>query len=240
MIRAANLAAQQHEGPDGARCRDFQVRIDSDSQSAVFGFNRLSFRSGQLQQMLLRIYLEASSLGIAFVANHLPREQNREADFLSKTVKDSGDYQLTNEAWERAKAELKFARSDLRFDLFASRSNHLSGLPYASRFPDSHSAYHDALTLDWRHLPGRPDQMLWIFPPLGVIGRALALLLQFKQDAIVILPQHQDKPWQGLLERVPKRGSVYLGPNSCRANKLLPAGIRVASWPFWAHKIVFD
>ena len=213
---------------------NFQVRIDTDSMSAAFGFNRLSFRNSDLQHRLLQLYLDSASVGITFVAVHIPRELNAEADHLSRTFSDPSDFVLSPAALRTATSLGKPG-----FDLFASRASAVT-TAYATYFPDAATQFHDALSLDWSKLPLPTNTLFWIFPPTSLISSALSLLHFFRVDAIVVLPPYFDKPWQGLLASLPVQTSLSLGSNCCRRGPLFPRDAQLPMSPFTAHLVKFS
>ncbi|XP_070564060.1 uncharacterized protein [Ptychodera flava] len=100
---------------------------------------------------------------IYLTAEYLPGVNNVIADWESRHVTDSSDWQLDPQIFKLINKQM----GNLEVDLFASRINHQLE-KYISWRPDPGAMATDALQISWGHMKG------YAFPPFTLIARCLS------------------------------------------------------------------
>ena len=101
--------------------------------------------------------------GMAITADYLPGSLNKEADFQSRTVKDSIEWKLNPDIFQMICKQ----RETPDVDLFASRDSHHVPV-YMGWKLDSICKGRDAFQSSWTRLRG------YSLPPFPLVGRALS------------------------------------------------------------------
>ena len=179
-----------------------RVNINLDSRTAAAFINRMG---GTRSLPLCRIALELWDVVLErqgwLTATWLPRDQNQQADLLSKSAIDTWEVsllpQVTQMLWIRWFVPV--------LDLFASWRCHVV-VRYCSWYPDSRAVQRDAFCLEtW------PDRV-YCFPPVPLISMVLERIKKDKvKRAIVVLPQWPVSIWWSLLQEMLVEAPLRLG-----------------------------
>ena len=130
----------------------------------------------ELQDTALNIFLVTSQRQIRLNISWLPRDQNSQADFLSKIV-DFDDYFLHDEVF----FNLDNLWGPHSVDRFACSYN--AKLPrFNSRFVQDGPRAVDAFTRDWS-----PENN-WLVPPISLVSRALRHMGDCKAVGTLVVP----------------------------------------------------
>ena len=97
-------------------------------------------------------------------AVHIPGKQNTIADFMSRSLNENTEWQLSPTVFREIVRTFDFQPV---IDLFASYLN-FQVENYISWFPDPKASIIDAFSIDWT------DKMFYAFPPFSLIGATLA------------------------------------------------------------------
>lgn len=178
-IERALLALQQH-------LRGKRVLVRTDSTNARSAVEHGSGRP-LIHAAALRIFWWAQEQGVRLTVAWVPREQNAEADALSK-LEESCDWQL-HPKW--------FGLLDVRWgkhtvDRFASAENRQGGLRFNSLYYSPGAEAVDCFTQDWNG----EGEVNWCNPPFALVGRLWAFLrAKSVRAATVIVPDWPSAPW---------------------------------------------
>lgn len=152
-----------------------RVRCNTDNQNVV-RIIQVGSMVKELQDLALDVFLLTSQRQIQLDVSWLPRNQNIQADFLSRIV-DFDDYSVHDEV---------FFQLDERWgphsvDRFACSYN--AKLPrFNSRFLQPGSEAVDAFSQDWS------AENNWLVPPTILIGRSLSHMRNCSATGTLIVP----------------------------------------------------
>ena len=181
----AGPAASPH-GRTQALGADTAIFLRVDSLASKFVWDRGGSGHVYGDALVLSIFMRCIRNGWQLFIQWVPREDNTDADLLSKAPEDS-DFGISHEALIDVCARHSF---NPEFDLFASAWSRIAlDLPYASRYFMRGSSG-DAWFLDWGSL-GR----LWVFPPLALLNDCVRKLMRDKAQGILIAPARSKAPW---------------------------------------------
>jgi hypothetical protein len=158
----------------------------SDNQSTVRIIKHGSSKP-DLQILAIQIFNLAVENGIIFLAEWIPRDENEQADYLSK-IQDSEDYNLS---------ELVFQRIDLAWgpftvDRFASHlTNQIQ--KFNSRWWNPGSSGINAFSQNWQ------NEYNWCFPPPRLIARVISHMREQKACGVLVIPFWNSAPWWPIL-----------------------------------------
>ena len=139
------------------------ILLRLDNVTAIAFLNRMGGTHSQsLSRLAVQIWDWCIERNITIHAEHLPGKQNVRADWESRHMTDSSDWQLHRDIF----LQLQESFGPFTVDLFASRTN--TQLPtYCSWKPDPAAPTVDALSISWEnHHP-------YMFPPFALISRCL-------------------------------------------------------------------
>ena len=143
----------------------------------------------ELQDIALSVFLFTSQRQIHLNVSWLPRDQNSQADFLSKIV-DFDDYSLHDEVF----FHLENLWGPHSVDRFACCYN--AKLPrFNSRFVQPGAEAVDAFTQDWS-----PENN-WLVPPISLIGRVLKHMSDCKALGTLVVPLWKSAYYWPLLSK---------------------------------------
>lgn len=176
-------------------CRGLTIQMAGDNAGLVYNLRREGGGAGvwEVTRKLLE-WLWVAELEL--VPIWIPREQNREADELSRLAAEergrwSCDPQLVREAVRRWPDLLVATRT---VDRFASEGNHRFDRFNTWR-PSRDERYRpraeavDAFTCDWGAACN------WLAPPVAIVDRVLAYLVECRASAVACLPRWEAAAW---------------------------------------------
>ena len=194
-LQAATMSLEEVMAPGDS------IKLHMDSMTAVAFVNR---QGGTRSRLLCSAAQDLWDLvlrrGGWIQAHWVPREENDQADFLSKHSIQVWDFGLRAEVaaslwgrWFRPSA-----------DLFASSTFHLAE-EYFSCAPDSEAARVDAFAVaSW------PDHS-YAFPPPPLLSKCLARIRDQQITVLVVAPRWTAAPWWDTLAGMTREGPVTLG-----------------------------
>ena len=125
---------------------------------------------------------------IQLLAEWLPREENKLADYPSK-LSDTDDWQLNPKLFDW----LDLMWGPHSIDCFASnRTNQMSR--FCSRWCSGIAAF----TVNWS------GERVWLAPPMYLIGHMVDMLIVSKCHGTLVVPEWQSAPWWPKLRSGPK------------------------------------
>jgi hypothetical protein len=167
--------------------RELQVICDNQAACAILGAARS--KQPELHVVCVAIHLFCIRHDIRLSVSWVPREENCEADALSK-LHDSGDWVFDQTAFQA----LDQCWGPFEIDLFASAHNALTPL-FFSMLACPGTAGVNAFAHTWS---GRG--LCWCFPPYPLIRRALDRLIAECVTACLVVPALKGAPyWPCLL-----------------------------------------
>jgi len=195
--------------------RNTHLKVQSDCATVVHDLRRRRVGAARLLPIAKRIIQTCESLQVVLSIEHLPGVLNVQSDKISRTEEHHG-LVLRAEVFNRIQEKL--GHCDV--DCFATESN--AKLPrFWTLYPSSKAEHQDFFS---QHLD--PNTLYYVFPPPGLLYRALAVLRDQQAQAIVIAPDFPAQIWEPLLLRMSKRtlrlGQEALVPTS--ASQELPPG----------------
>ena len=165
---------------------DQRVRCFTDNQKVV-RIVQVGSMVKELHDIALDVFLLTSQRHIHLDLNWLPREQNSQADFVSKMI-DFDDYCVNDEIFRH----LEDLWGPHSVDRFACSYN--SKLPrFNSRFLQPGTEAVDAFSQDWS------SENNWFGPPTVLIGRSLSHLRDCKAIGTLIVPMWKSAQFWPLL-----------------------------------------
>jgi hypothetical protein len=189
-----------------------RLMLVGDSQAAVNNINKMGMGGDPRGTGLIReLWQACHTAGTSLTAVWRPREMLQVADALSKAT-DPADWSLApsveSTIWDRMGTPTLDVFADDYNNIFAKSQRAGNGNLQAGRFFSKEwtpgCAGVDALLQDWASHPETgADELAWVFPPVPLVGQALALIEHQRVEAVVIVPIREDKWWWGLLRRLP-------------------------------------
>lgn len=170
---------------------DSEIVFESDNTTTVSYLSKWGGRLARIGRILEPMQDEMIKMRLHPVAVHLPGEENREADRLSRLRESArNEWRLSPTAFEMIRAH--FGQPTM--DWFASPSTALVRR-FATRFPDTRAAVIDAFRADWS------SEILGIaVPPFNVIDRVVAKAIEEQAAMIVVVPRWPTRPfWSALV-----------------------------------------
>ena len=165
--------------------RDIVIQILLDNATAVAYINHMGgTRSHHLWNLAKTLWDWCLQRRILLVASHIPGVVNVEADFMSRTVVDRHDWQLSKTVFH----QLNALWGPLEVDLFASRVTKQLARFFSWK-PDPLAEATDAFKQSWRGFLGFAN------PPWGLVGRCLQHVLQEETTIVLITPLWPAQPW---------------------------------------------
>ena len=172
--------------------RNKHVLVRSDNTSAIYHVNHQGgTRSARLLQVSTDLLMWAAPRLASLRAMHLPGEQNKTADFLSRQKPPSGEWRLHPEVAQSIWGH--FGRAEV--DLFASEASTHCPL-WFSLGETTSPLGQDALAHPW------PEALLYAFPPLPLIRAVLQRVLQEGHTILLVAPFWPGRTWFPLLHQL--------------------------------------
>ena len=185
-------------------CREIQsqhILIRSDNTTTVVGINRQgSTHSYTCNNVSRDIWLWAMEHKNWLSATHCPGSLNIHADYESRVFNDCTEWTLNFGNFESI-CEL-FGRPSI--DLFASRLNYQVST-YCAWVPDPGALAVDAFTINWADY-----ELIYLFPPFSVIGRALHKIHHDQAEAIIVVPDWPTQPWYSQLRQMLQMSPMHI------------------------------
>ena len=164
--------------------RALHVRVQSDNSTAVYYINRGAGRAERMTRAATALWRDLERWGVTLSAEYLPGELNVEADALSRRPLAQDDWVLRWAAFMRLKRQF----GTMTVDAFAEDFNRKLRR-FASQTPHPKSVGASGLLLDFR------EERAYCFPPPRLIPRLLAVLLQQRASAVVVVPHRPGAAW---------------------------------------------
>ena len=144
----------------------------------------------ELQTLAFSIYTICLSKNIDFSVAWVPREQNVEADLVSK-VFDFDDWTVSNHIF----SFFNTVWGPYTCDIFASCNNFKVNKFYSLFWTPGTSGV-DAFAFDWS------QDVNWIVPPISLIGRAVRHLLNCGAKGTLVVPKWKSAAfWPSLIDK---------------------------------------
>jgi len=196
-----------------------RLMLVGDSQAAINNINKMGMGGDPRGTGLIReLWQACHTAGTSLTAVWRPREMLQAADDLSKAV-DPADWSLAPHVVgmivDRMGAPTLDVFADDYNNIFARSQRAGDGTLQAGRFFSKlwtpGCAGVDALLQDWTSHPETgARELVWVFPPVPLVGQALALIEHQQAEAVVVVPIREDKWWWGLMCRLPVVDKVDL------------------------------
>ncbi|KAE8602875.1 hypothetical protein XENTR_v10014161 [Xenopus tropicalis] len=168
------------------------VKIRSDNMSAVSYIRKQGGTgSSRLMREVSPIMNWAQSNLLEITAVHIPGDKNYQADALSRTLFQRGEWELKTSIFQWITSLWGLPH----IDLMASEKNYKIK-HFFSRVPSARAVGIDAFSQNWRNL------WAYIFPPFPIIFKVLRKILVSHMDVIAIIPDWPRRPWYPLLRRL--------------------------------------
>ena len=163
-----------------SKLQGLTIRLELDNTTAVAYINRQGgTHSAQLCTLAIDIWQWAKRRNLFLYAVHLPGKLNVDADYLSRHVRESGDWMLPRSTFRIIQEHC----SPLQVDLFAARHNHQLQ-QYVSWHPDPGAIAVDALSA-----PNHLWEDGYLFPPICLVSACLQYVhKQQVQRCVLVAP----------------------------------------------------
>ena len=140
----------------------------SDNATAISYVNHMGgTKSARCNDIAREIWNWVLGKGIWISANHIPGQENAEADQMSRTFTDHTEWMLSDEIFKKI-CDI-WETPDI--DLFAKRLNQKVA-EYVSWKPDPESCFINGFSKNWKQFA-----YICCFPPFSLIWKALSKLL---------------------------------------------------------------
>ena len=161
------------------------IHLRLDNQTAVSYVNHMGgTQSHQLSTLATQLWEWCLKRGMTLSAEYLPGMENYVADFESRTIQSSAEWQLRKDIFLILMREVH--QCDV--DLFATRLNHQ--LPqFVSWRQGPFALGTDAMRIPWIGWRG------YAFPPFVLISRILRKVREEKSMILLIAPVWESQPW---------------------------------------------
>ena len=155
------------------------ICIMSDKATAISYVNHVGeTKSARCNDIAREIWNWVLGKGIWISANHIPGQENAEADQMSRTFTDHTEWMLSDEIFKKI-CDI-WGTPDI--DLFANRLNHKVA-EYASWKPDPESCFINAFSKNWKQFA-----YIYCFPPFSLIWKTLSKIRKESSRALLIKP----------------------------------------------------
>ena len=162
------------------------MTVRSDNSATVCNLQRQGAGLA-LVHLTRQIFKRLMTLDVRLHVMHIPGKDNVLVDALSR-MEVSGDYALTQEAYERGIRALNVTPT---IDLFAHCFNNKTPRFVALEGPYQIGAVaRDAFTLNWA-----AEQLPYLFPPVQLVHRALQKVREECATAVIVLPAWFGQAW---------------------------------------------
>ena len=160
------------------------LTIKTDSKAAVSTWNKGSAKT-KLNDIILPVAVQLARKAVNKTAEHIPRNQNLQADFLSRSIKDKYNYKLNQSVFRTICKQLQIQPT---IDLFAADNNHQLPRYYTMR-PSPTSTGTDAFKHNWS------KEIAYANPPWPLIPKMLDKIIKDQATVLTVLPLWTCKPW---------------------------------------------
>lgn len=167
------------------------VKLYSDNQNVV-RISQIGSIKPELQTLAFSIYTICLSRNIDFSVAMVPREQNVEADLVSK-VFDFDDLAVSNHIF----SFFNTVWGPYAYDIFASCNNFKINTFYSLFWTPGTSGV-DAFAFDWP----QDAYVNWSVPPISLIGRTVRHLLNCGAKGTLVVPKWKSSAfWPSLIDK---------------------------------------
>lgn len=168
----------------GAKLQGKAVQLVTDSMNASLALTRGRVYARDSVVVAQEIFLYCTAAAIRLTCVWVPREDNTEADALSKQV-DADDYMLQPSVF----ADIHGAWGPFAIDLFASDTTKQLPTYFSKEFTPNTSGV-NAFAFDWRSYG-----LAWANPPFHLIAATWAHALQCAAAVCFVVPAWPAKAW---------------------------------------------
>ena len=196
-----------------ALCKEMSgklIKIKSDNITALAYVRKMGgTKSSHMNKLAKEIWDWCLERKCQIQTQFLPGMENIQADSLSRNFKDSSDWMLNPEIFQKIQRKW----GPMNVDLFASMWNHQLKRYYSwGNQPDAEGQ--DALQVSWKNMKA------YAFPPFILINKILQKLVWEKATIILITPFWRTANWYGRLVSLsidhpillPRTQDLILGP----------------------------
>jgi hypothetical protein len=208
------------------RGRSFQVITDNQIcwHTLPVG-SRVPILNKLIKEILdLTMELDAVMVDVLWI----PSELNVVPDYLSRYV-DLNDWVINDQAW-RAIFEMW---PTIVIDRFASADN-ARCRRFNTRFAHPRTEEANALAQEWKR-----DELSYACPPMAMVNKVLALVVEQKTRAVIVLPEWPYQPWWPGLQRIAVQwlplGRAEETFNEGPSGNVAP--FKNPAWMFWAVEV---
>lgn len=184
------------------KVKNKNILLRVDNTTTMCYINRFGGCKSDLHEVAKAIWQWAENNNIGLSASYINTKHNIIADRLSRDKKDSSEFKLASNYFN--KIINKFGTPKL--DLFASHMTTQCQNFYSYK-PDPFSSGVDAFSFYW-------TDGSYAFPPFNMILKCLNKIMQDKCDIIVVVPFWQTQPWYPIYKRLVISEIIMLGPKN--------------------------
>jgi ribonuclease HI len=194
-----------------------QIMIRTDNTTALSYINRFGgCRATKCHAIAKLIWQWCEAKYIFIKACYIPSKQNIIADSLSRSLHDSSDFMLSQQAF--SKIVKWFGEPSI--DYFAS-SRTKQCYRFASWQPDVGATLVDAFTVSWT------GEFFYAFPPFNQIIKVLNKIKSESCEGVVVVPDWPTQPWYPMFQELAmsrilklRSKSLLFCPYDCRPHPL--------------------
>jgi hypothetical protein len=208
------------------------VLLLCDSQSTVGALLNGASPSPACWPLVREVGRLALTFGIELLPTWVPREQNAEADFLTRVEADPGDWTLDPAVFRQAQALWPELAQPSAVDRFGSMDAP-SQLPrFNTRFYHPRAEAVNCYGQDWS------KTFNWMVPPFSQVGRALKHMCEGHSEGVLVHPRWESAPWWPLLESLRVGAPVPIPAYKLRPGLAPnPEPFRSPSWTMWMSRV---
>ena len=194
--------------------------IKVDSTVALSYLTRMKGgRKKHLRKPLMKVHKLLRKKHIEVIAEWIPTEENKIADYWSRVMVNKTDYMLNPAILRMACRKMKMRMPAV--DLFAQEHNKLAP-QWNSRFKEMGNHMTD--TLRTSATDYKQSDLLWMHPPFRILPEVARWLVKQKAqglgDVLMVTPFQPQRAWHVLLESIAKQVLVVDGVKGTFLNSL--------------------
>jgi hypothetical protein len=174
----------------------------------------------------------ALNFGIELLPTWVPREQNVEADFLTRAEADPGDWTLDCSVFLQAQAMWPELTQESAVDRFGSMDAPSPLRRFNTRFYHRGAEAINCYGQDWCRT------FNWLVPPFSQVGRALKHLVECRAEGVLVHPGWDSAPWWPLLCALRVSAPVRIPLSAVKPGLAPnPEPFRNEAWTLWMTRV---